>query len=98
MARRRKIARYTPAQLTEVALDQATDAQYVKLLAMIANGWRVTQTDFLQGCDPIIWVRTAGNVPMQRAIRPDGSVFHVSPGFKGLPYPNSYTPRMRDRS
>ena len=95
MARRRKVARHSPAQLQQIALALATDAQYVKLLAMIDNGWSVTQTDYLHGCDPIIWVRTAGNVPMRRAIRQDGSVFHVSPGFKSLPYPTSYTPRMR---
>jgi hypothetical protein len=95
MASRRKVARYTSAQLQEAALVQATDAQYIKLLELISKGWRITQTDFLHGCDSIIWIRSGGNVPMRRAVRPDGTLFHVSPGFKSLPYPTTYTPRVR---
>jgi len=92
---RTKVTRYSAEALTEAALHVATDAQFVKLAELLAKGWRVTQTDGLQGCDSIIWISSGGNAPMRRAVRPDGTLFHVSPGFKSLPYPRTYTPRTR---
>lgn len=93
--RRNRTQRYTPAQLQALALQTATDAQFVKLSELLAKGWHVTQTDCLVGCDSIVWISSGGNVPMRRAVRPDGTLFHVSPGFKSLPYPTTYTPRTR---
>lgn len=92
---RRRIQRLDRTQLRDAALRDATDAQYVKLLELLSKGWYVIGTDALGGCDSIIWVSSGGNAPMRRAIRPDGTLFHVSPGFKSLPYPKTYTPRKR---
>ena len=92
---RRRTTRHTPESLREAALQEATDAQYVKLLELLAKGWKITQTDCLQGCDSLIWVSSGGNVPMRRCVRPDGTLFHVSPGFKSQPYPRTWTPRQR---
>lgn len=93
---RTKVQRYTDlTQLRDAALQVATDAQYVKLMELIAKGWRVTQTDCLVGYDSLIWVSSGGNAPARGCVRPDGSLYRTSPGFKSLPYPKTYTPRTR---
>jgi len=90
---RTKVARHaTQESLVRAALAEATDAQFLKLNDMLAKGWRVLQTDCILHCDSIIWVSLEGK---RRAIRPDGTLFFVSPGFKSLPLPREWTPRLR---